>query len=317
MIKTHPLEELAPYYIDDLDVTRQTKINYTYSLQRYITYLRNRNIFFATKKDIIQYRSMMQNKGLKPSTIRHNLSVLRTFYAWLKNNKIRYGFAEIYTYNPTEGVKNIRNFTCYLKDPLSIEQATPLIKTGQKYRNTINGMRNYAILILMLTTGLRLIEVIRLKFDHISQYGKKDILYVHGKKRDDIDEIVKITPLVVEAINLYLYQRTDQSPYVFVRHDSRYPSSSLTTNTIRRFINKLFKEAHLKSPRITVHSLRHTCAYLNLQNSGSLEATQRLLRHQDIKSTLIYTHSINRLEDESEDRLTNLYFKNKEKQSND
>jgi integrase/recombinase XerC len=51
-------------------------------------------------------------------------------------------------------------------------------------------------------------------------------------------------------------------------------------------INKYFKNAGIDNPKITPHSLRHTAAYINLSNGGTLEATRQLLRHKHIESTL-------------------------------
>ena len=66
--------------------------------------------------------------------------------------------------------------------------------------------------------------------------------------------------------------------------------------------------AGINSPRITAHSLRHTAATLNLLNGGTPEETQQLMRHQNPATTQIYSHALDRGNNESEDRITKVIF---------
>jgi integrase len=62
----------------------------------------------------------------------------------------------------------------------------------------------------------------------------------------------------------------------------------------------ILKEIGIDDPRLTLHSLRHTAATLNILRGGSIESTQALLRHAHIETTKIYLHQIERVLDESE-----------------
>ncbi len=65
-------------------------------------------------------------------------------------------------------------------------------------------------------------------------------------------------------------------------------------------------KAGYNSDRLTAHSLRHTCATLNLMNGGELEETRQLLRHHSINTTLIYAHALERVNNQSENRIDNV-----------
>ena len=80
---------------------------------------------------------------------------------------------------------------------------------------------------LMLTTGIRGVEVRRLKKKDFSVLNEQLILYVQGKGRDNADEYVKIPSGVEEAINDYLSKREDKSPYIFVSGNIRYMFKNL------------------------------------------------------------------------------------------
>ncbi|MBQ7606780.1 MAG: tyrosine-type recombinase/integrase [Desulfovibrionaceae bacterium] len=59
----------------------------------------------------------------------------------------------------------------------------------------------------------------------------------------------------------------------------------------------------LDSERLTGHSLRHTAATLNLLNGGTVEETQQLLGHRNVKTTLIYLCGLERMKNCSEERI--------------
>ena len=66
---------------------------------------------------------------------------------------------------------------------------------------------------------------------------------------------------------------------------------------------RVLKDSGLEDTKITPHSLRHTAATLNLLRGGSLEATRQFMRHTSMSSTLIYTHHIKRMKDDSENQI--------------
>jgi integrase len=162
---------------------------------------------------------------------------------------------------------------------------------------------------LMLTTGMRSIEIRRAKIKDIKKINDEMILYVQGKGRSSKDTFVKISSGVGDAIEAYLEKRQDKNPYLFVSHSKRYETPYLSRTFFLRMFRRVLKEAGLEHLNVTPHSLRHTAATVNLLRGGSLEETRRLMRHKDLSTTLIYAHHIERmkadLENEIEDYILN------------
>lgn len=308
MIKNHPLEEPINAYIDNLDMKQVSIRSYAELMKRYLSYLRSHNIRYAKRADLIKYRESMWEEGLKANTIQKQMVVIRAFYLWLKINYKNFGFEEIYNHNIAEGIKGARIDRNYKKEPLSLEQARNLIEVAKRDAKNIYGIRNYAIILLMITTGMRTIEVVRARKQDLSRMDHHSILYIQGKGKDGSDTFVKLAIEVTDAINEYLHLRNDKNKYIFVSHEKN-SLNQLTTSSLRTSLRRIMRKAGINNPKQTVHSLRHTTAYFNLKSGGTLEATQQLLRHKNIETTLIYAHNINRIDDDSEFRIRDYILK--------
>jgi len=312
MIKDHPLEACVNLYCENLDIKKGSIRTYRQLLNRYVYYLKRHNIKYAKRSDIIDYRESMWDEGLRANTIQKQIVVIRSFYLWVKLNQKIYNLEDAYQFNIAEGIKGAKIESNYKKEPLNIDQARRLIKVAKKSLTSTTGYRNYAIILLMIVTGVRTIEVVRARKADLSKAYKYSILYIQGKGKDGSDTFVKLPLEVTDGINDYLNRRQDNSRYLFVTHGNSSSCQQLSTDTIRKAITAIMKEAGIHNPKQTVHSLRHTTAYLNLQSGGTLEATQQLLRHKNIETTLIYAHNINRINDDSEFRISDYLFEKKE-----
>lgn len=315
MIKEHPLDPLIELFCENLDIKKNSVSSYKALLIRYVRYLKRHNIQYAKRSDIINYREQMWEEGLRANTIQKQIVVIRNFYQWLKVNQRQLEFEEIYQFNIAEQIKGAKIDRNYKKEPLNKEEAIKLIDIAKQNRTDIAGYRNYAIILLMIITGIRSIEVVRAMKADISKLFKFSVLYVHGKGKDGADTFVKLSQEVTDALNDYLNRRKDNSRYLFVTHGETSSCQQLSSNTLRRAITVLMKKAGIYNAKHTPHSLRHTTAYLNLQAGGTLESTQQLLRHKNIETTLIYAHNINRINDDSEFRINNYLFDEEEEES--
>jgi site-specific recombinase XerD len=258
----------------------------------------------------------MWEEDLKATTIQKQMVVIKNFYKWIRIHKDIYHFEAVYEHDVSEGIKGAKIEKTYKKEALSIDEAKLLIHVAKQKANTIIGLRNYSMLLLMLTTGLRTIEVARAKRNDISKIDKHDVLYVHGKGKDGCDTFVKLSTPVKRAVLEYLFLRSDKNKYLFISHHNQRLTKPITTDAVRYSLKKLLDEANLSSSKVTVHSLRHTCATLSLQSGGTLESTQALLRHANIETTLIYAHHLNRITDNTVERISNELF-NEEEQKHD
>ena len=162
----------------------------------------------------------------------------------------------------------------------------------------------------MLTTGLRTIEIERANVEDLRNVGDFTALYVQGKGHLERTDYVKVPAPVEEAIREYLSFRgkvNDTEP-LFASVSNHNDNGRMTTRSISRIAKENMIDAGFNSSKLTAHSLRHTAAILNLLNGGSLEETQTLLRHSSPTTTSIYTHRIERLNNNSEERIASAIF---------
>ena len=82
----------------------------------------------------------------------------------------------------------------------------------------------------------------------------------------------------------------------------------MTTRSISRIAKEHMVECGIDDERHTAHSLRHTAATLNLLNGGSLEETKQLLNHKNVTTTMIYVQELERMKNQSENRIAAAVF---------
>jgi site-specific recombinase XerD len=318
MIKYHPIDQAIDLYLENLDLKTLSIKNYKGILNNYGLYLKSRNIRYPRRSEVINYRTYIYDKGLSNTTIQKHMVVIKSFYRWARLNQSYHKLDECFINDISEGVKGARVEQIYRKEPLSLEQLNKLYEVSMPKSGDIIELRNHAMILLMIVTGLRTVEVSRAKLKDISILeGKIPILYVQGKGRDGKDEFVKLPMIVLDAINEYKRKRTDKNKYLFTRHQKEADDKPLSRDFIGKMIKKMLLKAGIDSPKITPHSLRHTVAHLNLKNGGSIESTQQLLRHKNIETTMIYAHNIRRVEDLSEERIANMLEKEHSKGEED
>lgn len=293
-------DDLAARWLDFLDVKPKTEQTYRRAIRQFLFYLADNGITQPQRCDVLAYRDHLTATGKAAATVQAYIIAVRLFFSWLAQEGIYANVAD-----HIKGARIVRGFK---KDPLTAKQASHLLQCID--RNTLEGSRNYAIIALMLTCGLRDIEVTRADIDDLRTIVDCTGLYIQGKGHDAKDDYVKIAPPVEAAIRAYLAKRgpVKKGAPLFVGISNRCGGNRMTPRSISRIVKDALKAAGLESSRLTAHSLRHTAATLNMLNGGSLEDTQQLLRHSNINTTLIYSHAIDRARNNSESRIASVIF---------
>lgn len=277
------------------EIAPKSSDTYRKAIKQFLAYLSDCGIKAPSRSDVVAYRNKMKDEGKKPSTTRLYLTAVKVFFQWLDQEGIYK--------NITQRVKGCKLDHSFKKDYLTSNQARRLLEIMP--RETVEQKRDYAIIRLSLTTGLRTIEVARANVEDLRTVGDDLALYVQGKGKVEKSVFVKVAPKAEEAIRDYLAARGHVAPEspLFSSGANRNHGGRLTTRSVSRIEKTALLRAGLDSPRLTAHSLRHTAATLNLLNGGSLEETQQLLCHSNINTTLIYVHSLERARSESEARI--------------
>lgn len=275
-------EELIQKFSEYITIERRysplTINEYIYELNKFSTYLGNKNFLNIGDKEIEKYIKSSFN-SLEPSSINHQITVLRSFY--------KYIITEFnYKNNPAEKIEMLKvakRLPKYLtknemNDLLSIE-----LKTAFDYRNK-------AMVELMYASGLRVSELINLELKNIDLHNAYIRTYTKGNK----ERIVPINEESIYYLDEYLNEyrttllKNNTNNYLFLNNRG----TKLTSNGFRDILHRLQKNSHVDS-YLTPHVIRHTFATHLLNNGADLRSIQELLGHENITTTEIYTHLSN------------------------
>ena len=293
-------EAIINNFLDFLDVSFNTATAYRKALKQLFNYFHNYGVVKPNRDNILAFKKEMERKGRKPATIALYLAAARRFFSWTEQSGI-------YS-NITVGVKSPKLEHGHKKDYFAASQIKTVLSGIN--RNNLEGLRNYAIIALMTTGGLRTVEVTRASIEDLRVVGDVPVLYIQGKGRADKTEFVKLTSQVEAAIRDYLKARGEvemQAP-LFSSVSKRNRGARLTTRTIRGLCKNAMKEAGFNSDRLTAHSLRHTAVTLALLAGQDLAEVQHFARHHNISTTQIYAHNIDRMKSQCEQAISNAIF---------
>lgn len=301
LIQPLRIESLVDSFIQAQDVKLSSKELYRRTLKQYFNWIDNKNYLLSeiARPQLLEYKDELLNSGMSSLTVGSYITSVRRFYEWAEANK--------FYPNVAKGIKTPKRKQQFKKQPLLPEQATALLNFYQD-----KALRDYAIITLLLRTGLRTIEVIRANIEDITFKGSQRVLLVHGKGRDEKDNFVLLTEKAYQPIAEYLATRgkVNSSEPLFTSSSNNSKGDRLTTRTISYIAKEGLKAIGLDERSFTAHSLRHTTAVNILRGGGSLEQAQFTLRHSNPATTQIYTATLNeerRLQNSGEALIDSLF----------
>ena len=296
--KNVSIVEAVEAFLSECDIRVNSKNVYRRGLQYFFKWVEStgRVISELTRADILYFKDSLLNTHSN-LTIAGYMVALRRFYEWCEGNKLYPNIAR--------GVKSPKRKNAYLKEHLRENQIHQLLQYFE------GNPRDYAIVNLLLRTGLRTIEVVRANIEDVTYKGGQRILKVWGKGRDERDNFVVLTDKAYQPIKAYLDTRgsTTLKEPLFISTSNRNLYGRLTTRTISKICKEGFRAIGLDAHEYTAHSLRHTTAVMLLKN-GTLNDVQSVLRHASPATSQIYTKSIEeelRLANPSEMKLDGIF----------
>jgi len=207
-----------------------------------------------------------KQRGVSDCTLENTRSYIASFYHWMTLNHVT-------KYNPWDKVKPIKN-TQKVKLPftsIDIDMIRHACKT--EYERSI--------IELLLSSGVRVNELVNLKIDDIN-FDNLSVHVRHGK--GDKERISYMTDIAAMHLKNYLAQRHDNTNILFCHNGQNY-----NTNTIREQLNKISKRCNVDN--VHPHRFRRTFA-TNLANRGmDIQEIRKLMGHTDINTTLTYVYS--------------------------
>lgn len=272
------IENFIEYLIIEKKYSKNTVSSYERDLKKFSNNLNNKKINEITRKDIQNYLKDL-NKDHNPRSTSRNISTLKSFYKYLKINKI-------VKVNPMDQINNPKTKKA-LPKVLSEEEINDLLDIELK---TNFDYRNKAMLELMYSSGLRVSELINLNVNDIDL--ENDTVKIFGKGSKE--RIIPLNDFAKEALREYIMVhrkelfKHGENNYLFLNNHG----NKMTRQGFFKILKKIAQEKNIKTD-FSPHTLRHSFATHLLKYGADLRSIQELLGHSDISSTQIYTHVTN------------------------
>ena len=252
---------------------------YTHDIDYLLNYLRNENLKVEDVKleHLQNFAAVIYEFGIASSSQARILCGVRSFFKYLVISGILKDDPSELLEAPTVGE--------HLPEVLSTEEIDRMEAAIDLSK--WEGQRNRAIIEVLFSCGLRVSELVNLKFNDI--FEREKFLRIIGK--GDKERLVPISDSALHEIQLWLYDRNlmkikpGEQDYVFLNRRGAH----LTRTMILIMIKRTAEEAGI-TKTVSPHTLRHSFATELLKGGADLRAIQEMLGHENIKTTQIYTH---------------------------
>lgn len=299
------IKELSNLFIDSLsgNVKETTLKGYRVCLDSFNRYLIANDIGEPCEEDIQGYNTFLNNSDdiQSAGTKNRYLRVVKQFFSWTAKKGLYNNVADEVK---KAKVKNDNN----KREAFSEEDMQAIISSIDT--SDEQGARNYFMVILAVTGGLRVCELHRANLSDIQTVRGQRVIYIQGKGRDEKDEYIKLIPECDNALKHYLSYRPDckKNEPLLVGTSNRSKGKRLSLTTISNIFKEVFINAGYDSSKLTAHSLRHTSNTLLFKAGADLYQVQNHARHSDPKTTEIYLHALDREQDRSEEQIFTQIF---------
>ena len=233
--------------------------------------------------DLIAYRQHMVAAGRRPATINRRLEALRRLGRWAHTT----GMLTVDVVHDVRPVRTVRNRQpAGLTDP----EVHSVLRAAGASRHGL-APRNYALVQLMLQTGIRVGEVATLQLGDVTLNDRSGSLRIRQGKGLKARE-VPLNATARRAVKAYLDIRpsvTKAEPLFLSSRDGPMPVRS-----IQAVIASVARRARMQRVPVSAHTLRHTFALGYLRdNPGKLVELAALLGHESLDTTAVYTRPSN------------------------
>lgn len=229
----------------------------------------------VTITDLNGYVITMREQNMSTATISRNIASIKSFFMYLfRQGEISSDCAE--QLKPPKIEKK-------LPETLTISEINRLLE--QPSKNTPKEIRDKAMLELLYATGMRVSELISLKYDDVNLTLNYILCRDTNKER-----VIPIENAAKSALEHYMSQvregMCEGSDYLF----TNLKGAPMTRQGFWKLIKSYAKRAGIDKD-ITPHMIRHSFASHLVNNGADLKAVQEMLGHSDISTTQIYLRS--------------------------
>ena len=222
-----------------------------------------------TRSDLEMFVEQEQDRGLKPGTLRTRLASLYAFLRFLADDEL---------IDPS-----------MLKRKIHIKKSEALPRSihpedERKLLSVVKDVRDRAIILLLLRTGLRIGELLNVTMKDIDL--QEQMIVIYESEKTGSGRVVYFGNDAAKALFSYLQQRDPEKEKLFYSRNRETISYTAVWSMFKEYL----KEAGLGDKKYSLHCLRHTFATRMLNADMHLECLQVLLGHSNIEQTRRYTN---------------------------
>lgn len=252
---------------------------YLTDLQKLLDFAESKNLSIETMRasDLEEFLADLYDQGLSARSTARVISGIKSFFGFMVLNKYRQDNPSELLESPKIGLK--------LPVVLSVEEIDSLLSVIDV--STAEGTRNYAIIEVLYSCGLRVSELTRLRFTEL--YLEEGFIRVEGKGSKQ--RLVPISDTAIQKIRNWLPYRSEinvrkgHEEFVFV--SSR--GTAISRVTVFYYVKQYAQAAGIQK-EISPHVFRHSFATHLLERGANIRVIQEMLGHEKITTTEIYTH---------------------------
>jgi site-specific recombinase XerD len=291
---TKQLSDLLQAFFDErmmgeMNASPHTRASYSYTFQLLLQYAKKKlkkppsqltldDINYKFIRDFLDH--LVEVRNIKPQSLNIRLAAIRSFFRYIEPHMPEYS-ALITKVLAIKDKKTNAKLVDYLND----KEVEALLKAPDQ--QTWLGCRDHCLLAFAIQTGLRLAEIISLRWKDV-HWGEHASIHCMGKGRNERDT----------ALN----RQTTKILHAWSEHDSSLPSdiifptitgNLMSPDAVQYLVNKYTEIAakncpSLRDKKITPHVLRHTTAMRLLHKKTGLAAIALFLGHESLKTTYKY-----------------------------
>jgi integrase/recombinase XerC len=276
------IEEFLNYLRYERNRSELTVTNYGRSLEDFEAYFKNRDSqlsWESVDSDIIRdWMESLMDKGDMASTVNNCLSAVRSFFRFA----LARGLVERDPSYSVKGPKKQKPLPYFVREG----EMDRLIDIPQMWGEGFDELRARTIIILFYETGIRLAELVGLNDADVDFESRQ--LKVTGKRNKQ--RIVPFGPELDVTLREYMDMRNAQSLPMDGALIVNDKGKRVSRSQVERIVHQRLSQVTTQKKR-SPHVLRHSFATAMLNNGAGLESVRKLLGHESVATTEIYTHT--------------------------